>query len=116
MFTLTRRADAETEAFIRAIHRSAYCADACCTPLAPPTVELPRIVATTAASEPAVLESTEARTLLALVGMLVVLAACLAGGLMNAHAPAPVVVDYGFDAPERVAELGGRALAADGAR
>jgi hypothetical protein len=81
----TRTEHARVEAFLAAIRGDE-----------PETAELPRIVATTAASEPAVLESTDPRTIVALVAMLVVLLACLAGGLMHANpphraeAPAPV--------------------------
>jgi hypothetical protein len=89
----TRTERARVDEFVAAIRTSAT------TVVEPPTAELPRIVATTTASEPAVLESSDPRTVVALVGMLVVLLACLAGGLMHtnppAHttAPAEVVVD-----------------------
>jgi hypothetical protein len=108
VFTLNRRADAETEAFIRAIHRSAHCVDACCAPIDPPTVELPRIVATASTLDreptPAVLEARDARSLLALVALLCLLVACLGAGLMNAVAgpaepPASVVVDLTSERP-----------------
>lgn len=91
MFTLyTRREANRVEAFVAAMHRSAHCADACCAPYNPPTVEFPAIIATAdPGPEPAVLETTATRALVLLVGMLVVLASFLGAGLMSVSAPHP---------------------------
>jgi hypothetical protein len=122
VFTLpATRETARVEAFVAAIRRSADCVDAChSVPLeVESTVELPRIVATTAASEPAVLESHDRRTFLALAAMLVALVACLTGGLMHASAapaqPVEPVVSVVDLTTERAVELGGMRAASGGA-